>query len=66
MIINFRVRGISRDACKLTWTFTLIKKNIELSSPPSFTLFSFFSFFFFLIDKQSLEEVSEQKQKKFQ
>jgi len=46
MIINFRVRGISRDACKLAWTFMLIKKNIELSSPPSFTLFSFFSFFF--------------------
>jgi len=66
MIVNFRTCGINQVVHKLTQTLMLIKKNIELSSLPSFLLFSFFSFFFFLIDKQSLEEVSEQKQKKFQ
>ena len=28
MVVNFRIRGISRDARKLTRTLMLIKKNI--------------------------------------
>jgi hypothetical protein len=30
MVVNFRTRGISRDVHKLTRTYTLIKKKVQL------------------------------------
>jgi hypothetical protein len=65
MIVNFRTCGINQVARKLTQTLMLIKKNIELSSLPSFLLFSFFSFFFFLLINKVLKKWVSRNKRSF-